>query len=108
MFIATMLAMLILPLGVSYFSGHIVDELIISLYLGFIAGFVLQFVREEKINEKISIIMPVYNAEKFVDNSIKSLLNQTLKDIEIILVNDGSKDNSLDILKVMKINMITL
>ena len=47
-----MLAMLILPLGVSYFSGHIVDELIISLYLGFIAGFVLQFVREEKINEK--------------------------------------------------------
>lgn len=52
MFIATMLAMLILPLGVSYFSGHIVDELIISLYLGFIAGFVLQFVREEKINEK--------------------------------------------------------
>lgn len=49
--------------------------------------------------KKISIIMPVYNAEKFVDNSIKSLLNQTLKDIEIILVNDGSKDNSLDILK---------
>ncbi len=41
LFTATILAMLVLPLGVSYFSGHIVDELIISLYLGFIGGYIL-------------------------------------------------------------------
>ena len=41
LFIVTVLATLILPLGVSYFSGHIVDELIISLYLGFVGGYIL-------------------------------------------------------------------
>lgn len=41
LFIVTVLAILVLPLGVSYFSGHIVDELIISLYLGFIGGYIL-------------------------------------------------------------------
>ncbi|MFL2079866.1 glycosyltransferase [Marinilactibacillus psychrotolerans] len=43
---------------------------------------------------KLSVIMPVYNVEKYLDRSIKSMLNQTLKDIEIIMVNDGSTDNS--------------
>lgn len=46
---------------------------------------------------KISIIVPIYNAEKYVAETINSLTNQTLKDIEIILVNDGSKDNSKEI-----------
>lgn len=46
---------------------------------------------------KISIIVPVYNAEKYLDKCIKSLMNQTLKEIEIILVNDGSIDESLSI-----------
>lgn len=45
------------------------------------------------IKPKISIIVPVYNVEKYLDRCIKSLLNQTLKDIEIILVDDGSPDN---------------
>lgn len=44
--------------------------------------------------KKVSIIVPVYNAEKYVRKSIESLTNQTLKDIEIIFINDGSKDNS--------------
>lgn len=43
---------------------------------------------------KISIIVPVYNSEKYVEETIKSLMNQTLKNIEIILVDDGSKDGS--------------
>ncbi len=47
---------------------------------------------------KISILIPVYNAEEFLHDSIPSLLNQTLDDIELICVNDGSKDNSLNIL----------
>ena len=48
---------------------------------------------------KVSIIIPVYNAEKFLKKCLDSIVNQTFKDIEIICVNDGSKDNSLSILK---------
>ena len=46
---------------------------------------------------KISIIVPVYNVSKYLKRSLDSLINQTLKDLEIIIVNDGSTDNSLDI-----------
>ena len=48
---------------------------------------------------KISIIVPVYNVEKYLSKCLDSLINQTLKDIEIIAVNDGSTDNSLSVLK---------
>lgn len=47
---------------------------------------------------KISIIVPVYNVEKYLRQCLDSLINQTLKDIEIICVNDDSPDNSIDIL----------
>lgn len=43
---------------------------------------------------KVSIIVPVYNVELYLDKCLNSLVNQTLKEIEIIVVNDGSKDNS--------------
>ena len=48
---------------------------------------------------KISIIVPVYNVEKYVKKCIKSLMSQTLKDIEIIVVDDGSTDNSMSIVE---------
>lgn len=48
---------------------------------------------------KVSVIVPVYNAEKYFEKCLNSLVNQTLKDIEIIVVNDGSTDNSEKILK---------
>lgn len=51
------------------------------------------------MNEKISIIVPVYNAEKTLKECINSLIKQTYSNIEIILVNDGSKDDSLRICK---------
>ncbi|MCL2860005.1 MAG: glycosyltransferase [Oscillospiraceae bacterium] len=47
---------------------------------------------------KVSIIVPVYNDEKYLKRCLQSLFNQTLKDIEIIAINDGSKDRSLEIL----------
>lgn len=44
-------------------------------------------------NPKVSIIVPIYNVEKYLDRCMNSLVNQTLKDIEIIMVDDGSPDN---------------
>ena len=44
--------------------------------------------------KKISVIVPVYNVEKYIDKCLDSLVNQTLEDIEIIVVNDGTPDNS--------------
>ncbi|MBS4759487.1 MAG: glycosyltransferase family 2 protein [Clostridium sp.] len=48
---------------------------------------------------KISIVIPVYNAEQYLRECLDSVINQTFKDIEIICVNDGSTDNSLSILE---------
>lgn len=48
---------------------------------------------------KLSVIVPVYNVENYIEKCLNSLVNQTLQDIEIIIVNDGSKDNSEKIIK---------
>ena len=48
---------------------------------------------------KISIIMPLYNAEKYLEESLNSVLNQTFKDFELICINDASADATLEILK---------
>lgn len=48
---------------------------------------------------KISIILPVYNSEKYIDRCIRSIVNQRYKNFELIIINDGSTDNSLDVLK---------
>lgn len=50
-------------------------------------------------NIKVSVIIPVYNAEKYLRQCLDSIINQTLKEIEIICVDDGSTDKSLEILK---------
>ncbi|MFL2128266.1 glycosyltransferase [Ruoffia sp. FAM 26255] len=47
---------------------------------------------------KISIIMPAYNSEQFIEESIDSVLKQTLKELELIIINDGSTDSTLDII----------
>nr|WP_288248025.1 glycosyltransferase [uncultured Romboutsia sp.] len=51
------------------------------------------------MNPKVSIIVPIYNSEKYMSKCIESILNQTLSEIEIILVNDGSTDNSRKIIE---------
>lgn len=55
----------------------------------------------EKINKKplVSVVMPMYNQEKHIRKCLESVIHQTLKEIEIIVVNDGSTDKSLEIVK---------
>ena len=48
---------------------------------------------------KVSVIIPVYNVEKYIERCLDSVVNQTLEDIQIILVNDGSADRSGEICK---------
>lgn len=48
---------------------------------------------------KVSVIIPVYNVEKYIKKCLDSLINQTLKEIEFIFVNDGTPDNSVKIIK---------
>ena len=47
----------------------------------------------------ISVVMPMYNQEKYIVKCLESVINQTLKELEIIVVNDGSTDSSLSIVK---------
>ena len=48
---------------------------------------------------KITIIIPVYNAEKYIKKTVESLIKQTLVDKEILIINDGSTDNTLQIIE---------
>ena len=48
--------------------------------------------------KKLSVIVPVYNVEKYIDKCLNSLVNQGIDDYEIIVINDGTKDNSQEII----------
>ena len=48
---------------------------------------------------KVSVIIPVYNTEEYVEEAVRSIMNQTLMEIEIIIIDDGSTDNSLTIIE---------
>lgn len=48
---------------------------------------------------KVSVIIPVYNTEKYVEEALRSIMSQSLEDIEIIVINDGSTDNSLELIR---------
>ncbi len=47
---------------------------------------------------KITVLMPVYNGEKYLRESVDSILNQTFTDFELLIINDGSTDSSMEIL----------
>lgn len=55
---------------------------------------------------KFSIIIPVYNVEKYIEKCLDSIFNQTLKDFEVIVVNDGTKDKSIELIKNYDIKII--
>lgn len=50
-------------------------------------------------NPKVSVIIPVYNTEAYVEQTLRSIMGQTLRDIELIVINDGSTDGSLSALE---------
>lgn len=51
---------------------------------------------------KISVIIPVFNSSLYLDHCLSTVVNQTLKDIEIILIDDGSTDDSLNVIKKLR------
>ena len=53
----------------------------------------------EKQQKKISVIIPVYNAEKYIRETLDSIIKQSYKNLEIILIDNGSKDRSPDIIQ---------
>lgn len=55
--------------------------------------------KNDKTKAKVSVVLPIYNAEPYLRECLDSVINQTLKDIEVICVNDGSTDNSLNIIR---------
>ena len=57
---------------------------------------------------KVSIIMPVYNSEKYVQKTIKSVFSQSFKDWELIIVDDNSKDDTLKVINKLKTNKLTV
>lgn len=55
---------------------------------------------------KFSIIVPVYNVEEYIEKCLESIFNQSFKDFEVIVVNDGTKDKSMDIVKKYDVTII--
>ena len=52
----------------------------------------------------VSVVIPVYNVEKYVEKCLDSVINQTYQNLEIIIVNDGSTDNSLSVCQKKKLS----
>ena len=48
-------------------------------------------------NPKVSVLIPLYNAEKYIGDTLQSVLHQTYKNFDVIIVDDSSTDNSLEI-----------
>ena len=57
-------------------------------------------------NDLISVIMSSFNSEKTIEESIQSILNQDYKNIEFLIVDDGSTDNTLTIMKKLRLSLI--
>ncbi len=83
-------------------NKNMVSLVFISTALILVALICILYGKYKSDNKKISIVVPVYNVAQYVPGCLDSLINQTYKNIEIICVNDGSKDNSLEVLNEYK------
>ena len=81
------------------FKVKTISSIILILLCLYIENKIISKVNNINKIHKISVFLPIFNKEKYLKRSIGSIQKQTLKDIEIIAVNDGSTDNSLYILK---------
>ena len=63
---------------------------------------------QQELNPKITVVMPVYNGEKYLDTAIKSILNQTFTNFEFVIVDDASTDSSARIINSYKDKRIKL
>ena len=57
---------------------------------------------------KVSVIIPIYNVEEYLEECLQSVVDQTLEDLQVIMVDDGSLDGSTDIAKNLLVDMIIL
>lgn len=58
-------------------------------------------------NKEVTVLIPVYNGEKYIGDCLESLLNQTYQNYKILVVNDGSSDNTLEVLKKYPVEVIS-
>lgn len=103
-----LLVSLFCGLGAAIFNGHFFSYSIIMIPVALICSLIVNEIISSKENnyvkkgaiqgKKLSVIVPVYNVEKYLSKCLDSLVHQTLKDIEIIVVNDGSPDKSQEII----------
>ncbi len=77
-----------------YISKNPLNKLILITVI----TFYLKCYAQQELKMKVSIVLPVFNGEKFIKDSIESVLNQTFKDFELIIVNDCSTDSTPDII----------
>lgn len=91
---------------VSMICGHVVDEMITYIFMGLLMGKILEQVlypkkslSKEMVNEKISLIIPAYNVEEYLEECFESVLRQNVKDLEVIVINDASSDRTREICK---------
>ena len=91
---------------VSLMNKKLKNSLVIVLAFTALASFAFagmkafsKYMDNDSESVKVSVIIPVYNTEKYLDETLNCVQDQTFKNMEIICVNDGSKDNSLNILK---------
>ena len=85
--------------SIFYIKKNYIKNIIIFYFFVFLN---LSIFEKKKMNlskPKVSVFLPIYNKEKYIIRSINSIKSQTLKNIEIIAINDGSTDNTLKILR---------
>ena len=86
------------------FDYHLCHNVLYNDYIHFKNTFILfkdkfHYVRKKPKTIRFSLIVPVYNVEEYLDVCLKSIINQTYENFEVICINDGSTDGSYDILK---------